>query len=217
MDNTSHDTVQSLEATLVQLRATKVDIDAEYQARIADLNRDIDAYERVIARETGADLPPSTTSSENLQLKPVPFTDTRFPRSSQPTFGAQSGGWARRLRGLTQPEALIRIAEGNDGVLRVVDAKRIFLEAKLAKGQIRNVNGHIHHILTRSDRFERIEPGVFRLLPKGRILETPASPNPSPNNDRIEVESPTNRHDDDNLQKIDRSEPQDPTPAFSRP
>jgi hypothetical protein len=76
----------------------------------------------------------------------------------------QGDSWKRRLRGFTQFEALIKIAEDHDGVIRVKDATDIVLKAGLSKGQPRNVYRHVLTLLSQSDDFERIGPGTYRLV-----------------------------------------------------
>ena len=72
-------------------------------------------------------------------------------------------GWARRLRGLTQPDALIAIAKHHGGEIRATEARDIIVATRLAKGKPENVIGHIHHMLAGSERFERLGPGHYRL------------------------------------------------------
>lgn len=171
MEHASSLAVPALVATLEELRTKKADLDAEYHGRVAELNHNIAAYERVIACETGTPIPASTTSPNPLPAVSEPITRQTDPRQSLSPEPDRSTSWTRSLRGLTQPEALIRIAEENGGLVRVMDAKKIFLEAGLSKGKLKNVNSHIHHILARSDRFERVGAGVFRLQPVTRSLE----------------------------------------------
>lgn len=72
--------------------------------------------------------------------------------------------WKRMLHGLTHIQALHRIAEENNGNVRVTEAKRILIAAGLAKGKPKNVPSQIYHLLLTSDQFEKSEPGVFRLV-----------------------------------------------------
>jgi hypothetical protein len=80
--------------------------------------------------------------------------------------------WSVKLRGLTQPEALIRIVQENGAVLRTVEAKPILIKAGLAKGQQKNVYGHIFQLMKGTERFaklgvrwKKIGPGEYRLHP----------------------------------------------------
>jgi hypothetical protein len=71
--------------------------------------------------------------------------------------------WKRELAGLEQPEAIVRIAELCGGTIRVKDAGRIFLEACITRTKPKNINGQIHRLIKESERFERVEPGRYRL------------------------------------------------------
>ncbi len=75
-----------------------------------------------------------------------------------------------QLTGLSQPEALVRIAQGNNGILRTVEAKQILLKAGLITGNPKNAISHMFQLLKDADRFgkigfefEKIGPGAFQL------------------------------------------------------
>jgi hypothetical protein len=72
-------------------------------------------------------------------------------------------GWAKRLAGLTQKDALRVIAQEYGGLLKVTEAKRILVTYGLAKGKPRYVRGHLYNLLSESDEYEHVEPGVYRL------------------------------------------------------
>lgn len=109
-----------------------------------------------------------------------------------PISPPDNGEWASRLRGLTQYEALVRIAKDNGGVLRISDARDILIKAGLSKGSPRNVYGSIYNKLRLSDEFAWISEGTYRLIfasppsaddhgseRDGRVLSAPArEPNP---------------------------------------
>jgi len=67
------------------------------------------------------------------------------------------------LRGMTQIAALRKIAEHGGGQLRTADAKRLFLQAGLIKTP-KNANNILFTLINRSPLFERVEPGVYRLI-----------------------------------------------------
>lgn len=69
-----------------------------------------------------------------------------------------------KLTGLTQKDALVAMAEAQDGTVKVSEAKRIFILARLAHGKPKYIGPHIHAILTTDERFEWIAPGTFKLL-----------------------------------------------------
>jgi hypothetical protein len=66
------------------------------------------------------------------------------------------------LRGMTQIEALKKLAEHSGGEFRTMDAKRIFLQAGIIKSQ-KNANNILFSVIQRSGLFERTAPGVYRI------------------------------------------------------
>ena len=67
------------------------------------------------------------------------------------------------LRGKTLIAALIDLAGSNNGVVKVTEAKRLLLEAGLL-GNPRTAYQGITATLLRSNRFERVMPGAYRLV-----------------------------------------------------
>lgn len=176
MMSPSPQTIDELQYALDRLREENLayrESVAEITANIERNDHDIHAFERVMARLTGSVLNPSTTVPDAQEI-PTPEMKPLQPweqRQPQLLPSSRSNSWARKLQGLTQIEALSRIAEEQDGVVRVPEAKQILLDSGLAKGKVKNVSGHIYHTLARSGRFQRIEPGVFRLLPLSALGE----------------------------------------------
>lgn len=158
MVNESSNGAPELVAALNLLRAEH----AKRAAITADFARAIDELERILAYME--DAPPERDNTIPPPIGPslVPATAPLFPPA--PPTRLADAGWSRRLRGLTQRQALVRIAQDNGGVIRTTDVRDIFIRVGLAKGNPRNVNGHVHHILTQSDSFERVSPGTFRLV-----------------------------------------------------
>ncbi len=72
--------------------------------------------------------------------------------------------WRRRLEGLTQYQVLVTLAQGSDGMVRSADATHLLFALGKAKGNKRNTNKHLYHLLESSEEFERIAPGTFRLI-----------------------------------------------------
>lgn len=66
------------------------------------------------------------------------------------------------LRGLSQLDIMRRIADLNDGYVRIVDAKRIVSELGAAKATGRNLSSSLNHRLRDADDFEWIGAGVYR-------------------------------------------------------
>lgn len=84
------------------------------------------------------------------------------------------------LRGLKQVEALVKIAQHNGGQIRTADAKRLFLQSGLIKNP-KNANNILFSVIQRSGKFERIEPGLYRLVgdkPERPDRLFPQSPEP---------------------------------------
>jgi hypothetical protein len=66
------------------------------------------------------------------------------------------------LKGMTQIEALKKLAEHGAGEFRTIDAKRIFLQAGLIKSP-KNANNILFAVIQRSGLFQRTAPGVYKL------------------------------------------------------
>lgn len=165
MMDASGQTISELTHALDVLRNENAEYEdkvCEYQAKIATNTRSIEAFELVISQLTGAAPDPPVPVQHARPTFPN-FAHSWAERQPRLPLSPRGNDWARKLKGLTQIEALIQIANQNDGVLRVVEAKNVFVESGLVKGKVKNVSGHIYHTLGRSDRFERVEPGVFRL------------------------------------------------------
>lgn len=78
--------------------------------------------------------------------------------------------WMKTLRGLSHADALIKIAEANDGVLKTVTAKQALIAANLVKGSPKNVATHLYQMLKNEERWvkygvrwEWLAPGTYQL------------------------------------------------------
>jgi hypothetical protein len=69
---------------------------------------------------------------------------------------------ATKLRGMTQLSAVIAIAKSNGGVVRAQDAKRLMIKAGIMSAT-KNATNMTHNVILRSERFERIAPGEYKL------------------------------------------------------
>ena len=68
------------------------------------------------------------------------------------------------LKGLTQAQALERIAKNNGGRVKVRDAKRILLGAGLIKTP-KNANNIIFNVIQREEgKYRRVSPGEYELV-----------------------------------------------------
>jgi hypothetical protein len=135
----------------------------------------IEAAERImpnLAGEPSLTALMATRSVFSASFQPS-FPTERFEsvarsRSGQVGLPLQNGGWARRLRDLTQYEALVQIAEDNEGIIRTSKARDILIQAGLTQSKPKNAYTNIHHLLSKSDEFEKIGEGVFRLISTSR-------------------------------------------------
>jgi hypothetical protein len=76
-----------------------------------------------------------------------------------------AGRYLRGFDGLTQLACLIKIAQDNGtNRFRVADAKKILLAAGRIK-TAKNANPIIYTLIQRSERFRRIAPGEYELIP----------------------------------------------------
>ena len=67
-----------------------------------------------------------------------------------------------KLRKLTQVQALVVVAKHNDGIVRAQEAKRLLIKAGVMR-QTKNSTNIIHAVILRSEKFERVRPGEYRL------------------------------------------------------
>ena len=68
------------------------------------------------------------------------------------------------FRGLTQAQALEKIARGNGGRFKMKDAKRILLDAGLIK-TAKNANNILYNVIQREEgKFKRVAPGEYELV-----------------------------------------------------
>jgi hypothetical protein len=84
-----------------------------------------------------------------------------------------------KLRKLTQVQALVVIAKHYDGIVRAQEAKRLLIKAGVMR-ETKNSSNIIHAVIVRSEKFDRVRPGEYRLKeasPKtedvGRLFHVP--------------------------------------------
>lgn len=77
------------------------------------------------------------------------------------------------LKGLTQEQALVRIAKANDGAFHVKTARRLLLAAGLISNP-KNASNIIYNVIARSGKFIRKTAGEYELRPSAdkRFLES---------------------------------------------
>lgn len=76
------------------------------------------------------------------------------------------------LKGLTQIQALVKIAKAGDGKFRIADARNLLVRAGLINSPKGNANNILFNAIARSEKFERVGYGEYRLLenPNKKIL-----------------------------------------------
>lgn len=68
----------------------------------------------------------------------------------------------QELKGKTQMAALIAIARKGNGQFKANEAKRLLVQAGLISNP-KNAASIVYTLIKRSERFERVAPGVYRL------------------------------------------------------
>jgi hypothetical protein len=81
---------------------------------------------------------------------------------------------------MTQAQALLEIAKYNGGVVKSIDVKSILVAAKLMKNT-KNAAGMVNGIITRSEAFQRIKRGEYRLKESNLKLELGDTMHAAPN------------------------------------
>src|SRR6266581_8253475 len=73
--------------------------------------------------------------------------------------------YLREFKGLTQVQALVKIAKDNgNNRFRLIDAKKTLLDAGLVKSK-KNAATILFTAIQRSEKFKRVSPGEYELLP----------------------------------------------------
>jgi hypothetical protein len=99
------------------------------------------------------------------EIEHVSATILSLQRKMQPaSFTASVTGDfpIAKLRGKTQVQALVVIAKHYDGIVRAQEAKRLLIRAGVMR-QTKNSTNVIHAVIIRSEKFERVRPGEYRL------------------------------------------------------
>ena len=77
-----------------------------------------------------------------------------------------------KIRNMTQVQALLAIAKHYNGVIRAQEAKRLLIRAGVMR-ETKNSTNIIHAVILRSEKFERIRPGEYRLRDFSPKVEGP--------------------------------------------
>jgi hypothetical protein len=117
------------------------ELEAKRNRLVQDVEKEIEHVRATITSLRGGTAPPAE------QSETLPFV-AEFPVS--------------RIRNMTQVQALVTIAKHNDGVIRAQEAKRLLIKAGVMR-ETKNSTNIIHAVILRSEKFERIRPGEYRL------------------------------------------------------
>lgn len=132
--------------TYMELVALRDRLDArqsELMADLDDVTRKLESVSTTLSLLDGADVP----LAHRVALS----------RSATPTIDVAS------LRGLKQVEALTKIAEHYGGQFQSSVAKKLLIQAGLISNP-KNAGNILYAVTQRSGKFERVEPGVYRLI-----------------------------------------------------
>jgi hypothetical protein len=69
-----------------------------------------------------------------------------------------------QLRGLTQPQAVERIAKANGGRFKITDVIPVLIEAAVLK-RSKNSYSIVFSMIQRTEKYERVGPGEYALKP----------------------------------------------------
>jgi len=67
-----------------------------------------------------------------------------------------------RIKGMTQVQALATIARSQGGLIQAQEAKNLLIRAGLMR-RTKNSTSTIHSVIIRSGRFQRVNPGEYRI------------------------------------------------------
>lgn len=163
MSTTLDSAVQHLHEALALLEKEEAECVAKFDQIMAELR------ERIASTRLAL-FPPSSVGGVAIPDTSVtPVRQTQLERSSA---YVPPGDLVEKVRGLSQPEALVEIARYYDGVVKTVEVKRVFIKAGLVKPPYKNTANHIWALLNDPERtkrfnvaFVRIDKGVYHLIP----------------------------------------------------
>lgn len=139
------------DALLVDLRQQL----AKVRALASTLESAIDSLERI---SEGIDVPELLSAGSDFQGQ------TMLPSAlERPQAKVRSVDSPSRRKRKTQYDYLVDFAKSNGGVVRVSDARDMFVNLGITKSDQRTVYTNIHHLLRTSDEFEPSGRGEFSL------------------------------------------------------
>jgi hypothetical protein len=133
--------MQSRDQVIQHLTEHLGELEAKRNRLVQDVEREIEHVRGTIASLRGIQ------HVEPLQNESLPFV-AEFPIA--------------KIRNMTQVQALVTIARHSNGVIRAQEAKRLLIRAGVMR-ETKNSTNIIHAVIMRSDKFERIRPGEYRL------------------------------------------------------
>jgi hypothetical protein len=147
---THADFQQQVLALLTKLKAKKETLQKEYADKVAEVDREIE----------------SVSTTVRLLREP-PALEIRVSES----LSVSDGSLMNQLMGKTARQALVLIAEANQGIVRITDAKRLLIGAGVIK-KPKHAWGATYTNLMRSPEFEKVpdQAGTFRLVKRQGTL-----------------------------------------------
>lgn len=107
------------------------------------------------------------------KLRAVETTMRLFRTNGALAASDMSTSLVSELKGKTHLQALITIAYKNNACFKVVDAKRLMLQAGLLRSP-KNALSMLYTIISRSGKFEKVAPGEYRLIESQESLIKPS-------------------------------------------
>jgi hypothetical protein len=160
--------MKNSDATYMQLIAWRDQLDrrqGELHAEFEDVSRKLESVSMALALLDG---------------DPAPLSHRVALAEGGPPASASID--VSSLRGMTQVEALTKIAEHNGGQIQTLVVKKMLLQAGLIKNP-KNANNILFSVIQRSGKFERVDHGVYRLIghkperpDKKYLMEPPPEP-----------------------------------------
>ena len=158
--------------TYADLERLRGDLDrrqSELMKQIEDVSRKLESVTTTIALLRGQELP----LSHKLGLSTASHANVSSPQiTAIPKSQFYGGGAIYEFGGKTQLQALIHIAEQNNGVVEAGKAKRLLLTAGLIKNP-KNAANIIFNVINRSEKFKRRSPGIYELIGYQNKSESP--------------------------------------------
>jgi len=165
-------------------------------AELATVRQKIRAIDEIMGSPPGAGAggpgPCLPGQAARVELAPQPVAAGRDRAPQAELDRSELEAWAEKLKGLTHPQALVRIAQESGGTVRSADATRILVGIGHIKGRRSNASGHMHRLLRQSDRFVQTGVGTFRLVdappeaaPTALALPAPSQDGQDPEDDLL--------------------------------